>query len=762
MRLPQAASAMPVTIRSRLLTLVLSVLLPGLLGVAWLVGRAFEAERFANERALRETARALATVAEGEFSERATIARTLAASHWLNSAPALTTEQIEGFQSVARQSMAGLGGWVELRAQGRALLDTRAGHTPTDATRSSLVGGDDLVEAPQVRPLQQAGDAEVAHAAIVQPVRRNGRTVLNIIVALRPRELQRIFDAQRLPTAWIGAVIDRHGIVMARHPGGDAYIGRPISADLRTQVERASEGQISSSSIDGSPMIGYYSTSAQGWTYLTAMPREQFAGNIPQTVVQIFIGALAMLALAIGGALWVSRGIVGSVQMLKEFASRMQAGKPLTRHSTGIVELDAVAAALTEAATSLQNHRQELERRVDEAVERTRQAAQRTSQSQRIEALGRLTGGVAHDFNNLLGIINNSAHLIQRHANTPEVEVPVAATMRAVEVGSRLTQHLLRFAGRRPLRPQWLQLGSFLPELVELLRSVLGRRIEISVTVEPDTLPVRVDSSELELALINLSLNARDAMPAGGELALRARNAGIEEAEDLPFATRRRYVLITVTDTGQGLAADVAERAFEPFFTTKAVGQGTGLGLSQVHGFCTQAGGTVRIASKPGSGTTVSLLLPAAEGAGSTRKEARPVPSAEFDLSGRRILVVDDNTDLSRTTLELLRSHGAEVERAIDADEALQLLQIRPDFDVVLTDVVMPGEMDGIALARRLRVERPTLPVVLTSGFNADATGVEFTMLRKPTSPTDLLRAMQEAKAPPQSPGQPPVGAPSP
>ncbi|MES2958154.1 MAG: ATP-binding protein, partial [Pseudomonadota bacterium] len=632
--------------------------------------------------------------------------------------------------------MADIDGWVELRARGRVLMDTHSA-SPTAERRTTQVS-EGLVDAPRVQPLQASDRGGNGDAAIIHPVQRNGETVLNIVVTLRAAEMQRIIDAQALPEGWIGTVLDSRGTVVARHPGGIAFVGRSATGDLKQLMSTSREAFFNSVSLDGLPMVGYFRTSARDWTYVAAMPQSQFAGYIPQAAVQVVVGALLLLALAVGGAFLVSRRIVATVQSLRDIAARMRAGEPVPPGRTGIAEFDDVAAALTQAANALQDHGHELERQVDAAVERTRQAEQRASQSQRIEALGRLTGGVAHDFNNLLGVISNSAHLIQRHADSPDLKAPVAATLRAVEAGSRLTQHLLRVAGRRPLSPERVHLDRHLPELEALLHSVLGRRIEVSVRVAAGTWPVNVDTSELELALINLALNARDAMPTGGELQVQARNAEDAETEGAPDVPARHCVLIAVTDTGTGMPPEVAQRAFEPFFTTKEVGKGTGLGLSQVHGFCTQAGGTARVDSTPGLGTTVSLLLPAALDlvvAGAPEL----TPAAEIDLVGTRILVVDDNRELSRGTAALLQSHGVRVERAQNAAEALFLLAIQPDFDIILTDVMMPGELDGLGLARRLRNERPALPVVLVSGYKADLTPGEFILLAKPVAPNELL-----------------------
>ncbi len=735
---------MPVTIRSRILLLVLAVLLPALVGVAWLVASTFQSEREAYQRTLRETARALSMVVDAELAARAATTRTLSASRWLDHGGAVTAEDLANFLRLARNASHDIDGWIELRKRGQTLLDTR--DDQVGAPRPIRDAAVDLVDTPLVRPL--VGQGVNAHTEVVHPVQRGGPTELNVVLAWRPGELQAIIDAQRLPADWVGAVLDDRDVVLARHPGGAAFVGRLATPDLRERLQHGREGFFESRSLEDAAMTGYFRKLPTGWTYVIGMPRGELAGQVPMAVAQVVLGAATLLALAVLGAFWVARRIVEPVHALEAAAERMRSGQPVSPQPTGLAECDAVAIAMAQAAESLRDNRSDLERQVADAVKRTRQAEQRASQSQRIEALGRLTGGVAHDFNNLLGVISNSAHLIQRHADhRPELQVPVSATLRAVEVGSRLTQHLLRFAGRRPVRPQSLDLARYLPELQDLLRSVLGRRIAVSVQVAPGTLPVRVDSGELELAMINLALNARDAMPSGGELQLRARNADHDDTAGLAGAPRRRFVLITVTDDGLGLEADLAERVFEPFFTTKDVGQGTGLGLSQVHGFCTQAGGTARLASTPGLGTTVSLLLPASEGRADDDVTGTTAPAAGRDLAESRVLLVEDNDELAGVTAALLRALGAQVVQARDAHHALKLIDSEPPFDVVLSDVVMPGDFDGVELARRLRRERPDLPVLLISGFSTSAAAAEFKVLRKPCPEDELIGALHDAIA---------------
>ena len=735
--------------------LVLAVLLPGMLGVAWLIKVTYAAEREAHERTLRETARAVSQIIDGELLRRATIVRVLSQSRWLDAPAPAGSLELDRFEQLARRALAGLDGWIELRSADSVLLDTRGA---AFAIRS--LSPHPLAEVARIEPLWLTSGTPgphgmpgtVSHAALLQPVQRGGRTLYELVITLLPQEVQRIVDAQGLTPGWVGAVLDGQGRVVARYPGGAAFVGRLATPDLRRQLGVKAEGLFESVSLDGKPTIAYFSRGPMGWTYATGMPPETFAGRMPGAAQRVGLGALALLALGLAGALGLARGIVVPVRSLKQAVAQLQNGQPVQVRATGLAECDEVAAALAEAAEIIRHARADLERQVADAVQRTRLAEQSAAQGQRVAAVGRLTGGVAHDFNNLLGVISNSAHLMQRHPAAAELSLPLAATQRAVEMGSQLTQHLLRFAGRRPLRPQELRLAVALPEMQELLRSVLGRLLTVTVQVAPDTRPVHVDASELELALINLALNARDAMPGGGEVRLRGRNADADDLAGSPSLAPGRYVLISVGDDGLGIEPEVAAQVFEPFFTTKGVGQGSGLGLSQVHGFCTQAGGTARLDSTPGLGTTVLLLLPAVEETrvppGAPAQHGADItPSAERHLAGARVLLVEDNEALGDITAALLVSHGARVERAADAMQALRLIDTGATFDVVLSDVMMPGTMDGLALARRLRALRPKLPVVLITAFSQAVAGAEaeFKVLHKPCPQDELLAVVHAA-----------------
>jgi two-component system, NtrC family, sensor kinase len=402
------------------------------------------------------------------------------------------------------------------------------------------------------------------------------------------------------------------------------------------------------------------------------------------------------------------------------------------------------------AWVALRRTRRELAavRELRKEIEHRARAENALRQVQKLEALGRLTGGVAHDFNNLLMVINNNLHLLRRLEPSLEGSRQLAAIGRAVGSGERLTRQLLAFARRQPLNPEVLSLHDRLPMLLALVAPTLGPRIEGECVVAPDTPPIKVDAAELELAIINLAVNAKDAMPGGGRFTVSARRALPQEA-DVPGD----FVVIVIADTGTGIEPDVMERVFEPFFTTKPHGQGTGLGLSQVYGLCTQAGGTVRIESTPGRGTEVKLFLPAVRRELARGQVSMPLVDESLDCT---VLLVEDNADLAGTTSALLERAGCRVTWTASGDAARALLeQDGVDFDVVVSDMAMPGELDGLGLARYLRGRDPEVPVVLMTGYASqlhEASARRFTVLSKPCSPEALIGAVRSARANKKSP----------
>jgi PAS domain S-box-containing protein len=362
------------------------------------------------------------------------------------------------------------------------------------------------------------------------------------------------------------------------------------------------------------------------------------------------------------------------------------------------------------------------------------QMQKQLAEAQKLDALGQLTGGVAHDFNNLLMIISGSLHILRKGIGSEaRVQRALTAIETATKRGAALTAQLLTFARRQSVNPQSVDVAERVSAVREVIETGVGGNIALEFDLPATALPVTVDTSEFETALVNLVVNARDAMPGGGTITVRARTqAGDEESGGNP------YVAISVTDTGSGIPPDVLDKIFDPFFTTKPVGKGTGLGLSQVHGFAHQAGGTVKVQSELGKGTEITILLP---------REANASQADEIDTSERggsgTVLLVEDNPEVASVSISLLEQLGYTVRRVADAEAALRAIE-RDGVDLVFSDIVMPGKMDGLALAHRLRQIRPGLPVLLATGYSDAAINVrgDFPILRKPYEIHELSQAI--------------------
>lgn len=361
-------------------------------------------------------------------------------------------------------------------------------------------------------------------------------------------------------------------------------------------------------------------------------------------------------------------------------------------------------------------------------VTQQRRAEAQFRQAQKMEAVGQLTGGIAHDFNNLLTVIIGNIDALQRRLGSlgggePDFRRLTDAVMRAADRGAVLTQRLLAFSRRQPLAPKPTDLNRLIAGMTDLLRSTLGENIAIESILAGVLWPCAIDGNQLESALLNLAVNARDAMPKGGKLTIETTNTYLDEvyAAAHEEVASGPYVMLGVSDTGTGMGKDVIARAFEPFFTTKEIGQGTGLGLSQVYGFVKQSGGHLKIYSEVGQGTTVKLYLPRLFGSDKAIEPASAVPEADLRKSGETVLVVEDDDDVRRHSVEILRELGYRVLEASNAAAALQVLEKRAEIALLFTDVGLPGGLSGRELAAEARRRRPQLRVLFTTGYARSA-----------------------------------------
>jgi signal transduction histidine kinase/CheY-like chemotaxis protein len=394
-----------------------------------------------------------------------------------------------------------------------------------------------------------------------------------------------------------------------------------------------------------------------------------------------------------------------------------------------------------------------LGRRVEQRTQELKDAQASLVQAQKMEAVGQLTGGIAHDFNNMLAIIVGNLDIARRRLDQGRSDVgrQIDNAMDGAQRAAALTQRLLVFARRQPLEPAVTDVNRLLADLSDLLVRTIGEKVRIAATHGKDLWMTCVDQAQLESALINLAINARDAMPRGGTLWIETRNVTVAEADsegagDLPPGD---YVAVTVADTGTGMSPEIAARAIEPFFTTKEVGRGTGLGLSQVYGFVRQSGGHVAIESEEGEGTIVRVYLPRHEGGQLADRAARGGAEAVPRGSpGEVILVAEDEDQVRSTTLAALTELGYGVREARSGVDALAVLANDPAVTLLFTDVVMPG-LDGRQLAERALRQRPDLKILYTTGYAPEGEHETLSddhpaMLRKPFSVEALARKVRD------------------
>ncbi|MDI1267282.1 MAG: ATP-binding protein [bacterium] len=455
------------------------------------------------------------------------------------------------------------------------------------------------------------------------------------------------------------------------------------------------------------------------------------------------LAMLAVASLLLFAGVWflVTISVGRQVGRLATMATRMGLGDLGARiappHPRG--ELGGLMTLLNGTAESLERQRAAID-----------ELNQKLTQSQKMEAMGQLTGGVAHDFNNLLTVIlGNAEHLAELLATNKELRTIAESIATAAERGSDLTRSLLAFARKQPLMPKDIDIGEKIRGMEALLRRTLGEPVECEFRIEPDLWQASVDPGQLASALLNLVLNARDAMPQGGTLTVEVQNTVLGDA-DLDVNGEARpgeYVVVAVTDTGTGMTAEVAGRAFEPFFTTKEVGKGTGLGLSMVYGFARQSGGSMQIRSETGRGTVIRIFFPRV---GTSSANAAPAPVRLAAPAGSETILAVEDDDMVRGYVEgELKALGYRVIVARNARAALDILRSPEKIDLLFSDIAMPGGMFGTDLAREAARLRPNLRILLTSGYTEhpveaiDGVGRHVQVLRKPFRRHDLAAMLR-------------------
>ena len=717
----------------RLLALLLAV---ALASTAILVG---SAEYFARDQAKRqmvETARALSRVLDGDFARHEAMLRALAQS------PSVAAHDWDAVDGQARAVLRNPDAWIVVGDRnGRQVVNTHLPHG------TALPVGKDPSWIWPILDRGQTHLCNLTHGLIEKdiicvdvPIIENGRAAYYMSVIMRPRALQPLFERQRLPSDWYGSILDTKATLVWRSRDATKFVGRSATDVARNALMAEDEGVISATSLDGVKTYAAYSRSpASRWTFFVAAPREQLDAGIWSTLILAAI--VVALLMLVGGYVayrWGRRASRG-VEAVSLSAKALGAREAFVAPATRIAELDAIGIALAEADINLRERDEalaalnaSLARRVEDALEERERVLAQLHEAQKLETLGRLTGGVAHDFNNLLAPVMGALDLLQlRHGTDPKSGRLISAALASTERAKTLVARLLAFARRQSLQPRPADLGAMVNGMSDLLQRSLGSTIEVKIEAPETPAVALVDPNQLELALLNLAINARDAMPEGGPLLMRV----VDEAGD--------YVGIEVIDGGEGMDEATLARAIEPFFTTKEQGRGTGLGLSMVDGLAAQSGGSFTLSSRVGAGTIATLRFPRAELPELSSAAPEPVPEP---IEPGRVLLVDDEAMVRRGSAELLEGLGYQTVQASSGAEALRKIEEGPAFDLLVSDYLMPG-MNGATLIAEARKAVPNLPIVLVTGYAApdlDLPGIS--VLAKPFRQRDLAISITEAR----------------
>jgi signal transduction histidine kinase len=701
------------SIRGRLILLTAAVVIPAALLAALLVYEAHTDERAIVERELIKTSQALSLVVDRQLGQAVALLQGLATSPYLKRGD---------FEAFYRQARAALGdseaSIVIGRPDGSQLLNSRlpfgtelpAFDVP-EAMRRALDRDDTYVS-------NLIGSATGLDRLLMVtiPVVVQGERY-GLALALPPASLSSVLADQNFPIEWVAAIIDRNGTIAARNRRSDEFVGGQATPDIRALVRSGSkEGIVESVTLDGmSTLAGYNRSPNSGWTVIIGAPTSALLANAQRLLLMVLGVSSLLIALGVAMALWLGRGVVRSLETLLAQAAALGRGEPPPQRATGMRETDQVAEALHDSATRLQAREEDLKRLNETLEARVEEATETLVQARKLEAVGRLTGGVAHDFNNLLTAVRVNLDLLIRRLDDEKLLKFVTGARQATDRGVRLIAQLLAFARKQRLQPAPVDVNAVVQEMGDLMRSTLGGAVAVESALAPELPAAFADRTQLELIIMNLAINARDAMESGGIVRIETGRTTVSEPAIRPEEPAPGdYIVLTVADTGSGMPPEVLERVFEPFFTTKSPGKGSGLGLPQVLGIVQQLGGGLHIESEVGRGTRMQIFLPQA--AAEVAAAAAAPHEEAADLNGLRVLLVDDDDDVRTATATLLQDLGCTVFELEGGAAALDRLDGLGGLDVALVDYAMPG-MNGIELAEHLGRVRPRLPILLMSGY---------------------------------------------
>ncbi|WP_313176124.1 ATP-binding protein [Massilia sp.] len=710
--------------------LVVAILVPSFIGAALAVAYVYVEQQKDQERSIAETGRAFALLIDNEMRHQEGILRTLAAS------PALAAGDFGEFYQHARRAAGAVDAVAVLYdLDGKPILNTRrplgvalTGRDPSNlsALMERFGAARTLVSDVFYAPPVQRYDFMMQ-----VPVLVDGEPRYHLVLGLHVGILQQLLERQDFPKAWIATVFDRNGRIAARSSDPRHYVGTLLREKTRKLAATTDRDLVfPSHTLTGVPVRAQITTVPNsGWKVLIAIPSAEIR-RVPLEAAALLAGMMAvLLVLAIAAGRWFASRAVAPIEYLGRCADRLADGEEIPYRPHGLEEIDTVAWRMVEASKQIRRSKRDLEHRVNEAILATEQAQGALLRGQKLESLGRLTAGIAHEFNNLLQTLTTALQLAAMQAKEPNLQRLIDTCKRTVTRATTLTGQLGSFGRVQEGRLVTVDTAAQLGSALQLIRGAVADSVEIETGFAPALWPVRVEPLQFDLALLNLAINARDAMGGSGRLAIAARNATLDHPpEGLPSGD---YLLLTVQDEGAGMTPEVLARALDPFFTTKSPGQGTGLGLPQAYAFATQAQGLLTLHSTPGKGTRVQIYLPRAqEDELAAPAGAETVPSVQgiapdvvapapvqSPAAGVTVLFVEDDVLVREAVVEALAAAGFAVRVAENGEAALAELERDHAIDIVFSDIVMPGSVSGIDLAGAVSERWPTLPVVLATGY---------------------------------------------
>ena len=707
------------SIRSHLILLVLATLLPVLIFAGMMFWQHVKLQRATVDRGMGDTARALSLAVDREIGQVRAVLETLATSPYLDS------KDFKAFYDVSsRVSREHKGSWIVLfDRSGQQLTNTlrRFGavlpNTRREANENFGQNIDQLVRGTpeSVQQVMDTGESVITDVfigivskrpsvAVHFPVLRAGKVVYVLSMGILSEKLTALLVEQKLPTDWYAVIVDRKGIIISRQPDPEETIGRPLTPMSRLLLMDVEEGSGAGRTWDGVEAYrAFYRSKFTGWAVAVGVPRAVIDAPLTGYIRILAAGAAALALLAFGIALILGKRISAPLVSLARSAEAIQRGKNIEIEPSNVREVAELHSELIRSVAERQQLEQELR------------------QAQKLEAIGTLAGGIAHDFNNPLNIIGAYAMLISKHSEDKRVTESTKIIEDEVQRGAAVVRQLMTIARKTETSLVRTDINQLILTVSDLIKQTFPRTIEVKLKLDRVLKPVLADSNQITQALLNICLNARDAMTQGGDLTLATEMIdSITLEERHPETSPRPQVCIAITDTGLGMEETVRSRALEPFFTTKSVGEGTGLGLAMVYGIVKNHNGMLDIESEAGAGTTVRLYLPALLQENITPQSgvrADAIVSVRNPGEQLTILVVEDEAPMVELLSDALSQEGYRVLDATDGAEGVNIFQrYRSEIDLVLIDLGLP-KISGLEVIRTIKKLNDKVRILATTGY---------------------------------------------